>query len=1340
MTLAYYAKQHFFLPQLYQDPFGGKTAIAYDDFDLLVEQVTDAMGNVVKARNDYRVLQPDLVTDPNGNRSAVSFDVLGLVVGSAVMGKETGVNEGDSLEGFEPDLDDAAILAHVENPFANPHAVLGKASSRLIYDLFRYQKTSGSSNPQPSVVYSLGRETHAADLHIGELTSIQHRFTYSDGFGREIQRKIQAEPGDVDGIFAEKRWVGSGWTIFNNKGKPVRQYEPFFSDTHRFQFAKVEGVSPILFYDPLERVIATLHPNHTYGKVVFDPWRQETWDVNDTVHLTDPKLDPDVEDFFRRLPDVDYLPSWYEARKDGLFGPDAISSAAEKHAAEKAFEHRATPGVVHFDSLGRPFLSIADVGSDGQYETRMELDIESNTRTVIDHLGRAVMRYDYDLLGTAVHSKSMDAGERWTLLDVAGKPIHRWDSRGFELQSTYDELQRPTNLILRDGGGFKALVERTVYGESHPNPENANLRGRVFQQYDNAGIVTNEILDFKGNLLGVTRQLTVDYDAVPDWSANPALEQQVFRTSTIYDALNRPTTITTPDDSVILPTYSEANLLEHLKVYLKGANTPTIFVNDIDYNAKGQREFIEYGDGNVARTTYEYDPLTFRLTHLQTAHKTNRLQDLFYTYDPVGNVTRIRDDAQQTLFFDNAKIEPHADYTYDAIYRLTKAEGREHIGQTGTTLSALKPHYDHDDATRTGLVHPNEIGTMRRYTEHYLYDAVGNILQMIHSANGGNWTRHCEYAAANNHLMSSSLPNDSEIPPYLGKYTYDDHGNMISMPHLANIEWDFKDQIQWADLGGGGTAHYVYDGAGQRVRKVWKKSAGPTEEHIYLGGFEIFRQWDANGTMTLKRETLHITDDTQRVALVETRTEGDDGSAPQLIRYQFGNHLGSASLELNDHGDIIFYEEYYPYGSTSYQAVNKAIIAAAKRYRYTGKERDEETGLYYHGARYYASWLGRWTSADPAGMVDGVNVFAYVKGNPIVLTDPSGTQTVEEMARSPHGVRIVGVGGRDWGMELDAPPAGSYIIRPGMGRISTSAKPKSRSASKPSTPKKEAMQAEAPRKEKALSTSEYTEILQMTQPRYRYQEKTERLFAAIRLGGAALEGVGAALLLLAPEPTLGTKAGGLFLAYHAADTGSLAIVTMWTGKPTPTLTYELFSSASSKLGADPQLAHALGSAGNTTADVAAAGVSLSVMYRPLRLPDPTQRYPTSGFPPESHGSMTPGEKGYFSFASERYGIRIGNATEPFGSYWVLEGETGDLLQAMDFAEQLASKGRVSLSHEFAIRPTWSRVETVWVVKMPPTPTIIGPIGRQGLLPGGGMQQIIPRSNLQVVAGFPIGDF
>jgi RHS repeat-associated protein len=95
-------------------------------------------------------------------------------------------------------------------------------------------------------------------------------------------------------------------------------------------------------------------------------------------------------------------------------------------------------------------------------------------------------------------------------------------------------------------------------------------------------------------------------------------------------------------------------------------------------------------------------------------------------------------------------------------------------------------------------------------------------------------------------------------------------------------------------------------------------------------------------------------------------------------------------LELGDDAGIISYEEYFPFGATSYQAV-AARTDLPKRYRYTAKERDEESDLYYHGARYYAPWLGRWTACDPIGISAGVNLYRYVQNAPTKFIDPTGT-------------------------------------------------------------------------------------------------------------------------------------------------------------------------------------------------------------------------------------------------------------------------------------------------------------------------------------------------------------
>jgi len=1034
------ARGGFYLPCKVADPFGHTTVIDYDVHHLLATGTRDALGNRVTAVNDYRVLQPSLVTDPNRNRTAAVFDALAMVVATATMGK-AGENQGDVPENLDADPPLMDLQAFIADPQTHAKSLLGNATSRIVYDLGRYKRVN-----QPPLAAKLVRETHFHDPLPEDSLKIQISFSYSDGFGREVQRKIQAEAGDAperqaqlilpsgdvhvgdlirdalgNPVLADcqHRWVGSGRRVFNNKGKPVRQYEPFFSATHLYEPERDmtdTGVSPVLFYDPAERVIATLHPDHTYEKVLLDAWSQTTYDVNDTVACSgdqtgDPRTDPDIEgyvyEYFKNQPAA--WETWYAQRASNQMGD------AERDASQKASIHAGTPTVTHFDTLGRPLVTILHNKYERNGEvleerlcTRTELDVEGNQRVLRDAMiqsgdaqGRIVMRYDYDMLGNRIHQASMEAGERWSLNDVAGNPIRCWDSRLFLRRMTYDLLRRRNDLYVTENGAER-LAERIAYGEDQG--DGANHRTRVYQIFDGAGVITNVSYDFKGNLLESRRDLLHSYRQEVDWQLDPAADNGSFVGSTTYDAANRPLTVTSPDGSVSRSTYNEANLLNAVEVRLRGTAAFIGFVKNIDYDAKGQRTLIEYANG--VKTALTYDPLTSHLKHLKTTRPVGMngpasgifadpsvVQDIYHTYDPAGNIVRVEDAALETVVYSGQEVMPVSSYTYDALYRLIEAHGREHIGQTTSDFSPTNA--DYRDYPFAGYrVHPNDLHALRNYTERYEYDAAGSLRVMRHI---GEWQRAFDHGEESlieagkqsNRLTSTTVGNGLHRND---PYSYDAHGNMVTMPHLTEMIWDFEDQLREVDLGGGGTAYNVYDASGKRVRKIIESQSGALRtERIYFSGFEICRV-HSGSQAGLVRESLHVMDNKSRIAIVETRNDVDDGCPAQLIRYQFGNHLDSASVELDKDGALIAYEEYHPFGTTGFQTGRSSAEVSLKRFRYTGTERDRETGLYYHGARYYAPWLGIWTSVDPEGVADGLNTYQYARANPSSFLDTTGLQ------------------------------------------------------------------------------------------------------------------------------------------------------------------------------------------------------------------------------------------------------------------------------------------------------------------------------------------------------------
>ncbi|MBE9146936.1 hypothetical protein [Planktothrix mougeotii] len=311
-------------------------------------------------------------------------------------------------------------------------------------------------------------EKQETNQNQNENTPLQVAFEYSDGMGTVLVKKIQAEPETPDGLL---RWIATGKTILNNKGKPVKQYEPYFSlSGHRFEEPTEVGVTPILYYDAVGRQIRTEMPDGTYNRVAFSPWFMAAWDANDTV--------------------LEAGNSWYERYING--------TTEEQRAAQLAAIHANTPAVTYLDSLGREVVAIAHnkwqrdgIDINEKYVTFTKLDIEGKPLWIQDARGNRVMEYInrpsaetdfvpcYDIAGNLLFQQSMDGGDRWMLMDATGQPFYAWDynqqvmpdgsvtpepeSRYFH--TFYDALRRPKEQHLHINGGSLLVIEKFVYGD-----------------------------------------------------------------------------------------------------------------------------------------------------------------------------------------------------------------------------------------------------------------------------------------------------------------------------------------------------------------------------------------------------------------------------------------------------------------------------------------------------------------------------------------------------------------------------------------------------------------------------------------------------------------------------------------------------------------------------------------------------------------------------------------------------------------------------------------------------------------------------------------------------------
>ena len=1004
-----------------RDPLGHETLITPDDFWLLPAAVRDPADLTNIAKYNYRVGRPRSVTDPNDTTSHYRYHPLGLLDSTWL--------EGSASEGGTEERPEIAY----------------------VYDFHAFDRTRDDPEPQPICARTVSRVWHASNNVSDETIEARE---YSDGCGRLVQHRAQADelafgddagllvtspdgrpeavPGQVGGPAVgdhdAERVVVSGWQVYDNKGRVVEKYEPFFDSGWQYQPEEQarRGRRVAMFYDPRGQLIRIVNPDGSQRRILFGVPRDRS-DLDRVMHTP-------------------WVTNVYDENDLAVHSaaPDGGSLAGRAPAS-----HHDTPTLTVIDALGRTVCQLmhggADPAADGHL-TRTGYDVRGNVLTGIDEHGRTAFAATYDFADAPLRTVSIDAGTKVVVRDAAGNLVHSVDARDCVTRRTYDQLNRVTAVYARDRPGVGlSLREQLTYGDQVADQTKAladHRLGRPWRHLDEAGLLVAEAYDFAGRLTEQIRQVVSDTaiaSAEPaGWAANWAtrppksvLDRAEHRTSTRYDALGRPVEILAPVGPPgrrrrVVSVYGRSGALQSITVGDEQRQADAVpYVRLLSYNARGQRLLLAYGNGLMTR--YAYDPDTFRLTRLRTETATMAgdvwtgsgpvLQDLTYRYDLVGNVTSIEErttgcGVAGTAHGRNRLVR---NFGHDAFYRLTSATGR-----ACADIGVLRPL---DDVLPCGSypaapTQANAPDATAGYRESYDYDPAGNLVDLLYQVTTGpappRWHRRWgigdlpadqSVLATSNRLTSVTNGSVTPLP-----VRYDDAGNMTSQGESRTYTWDHAGRLtgfrEGAGSGASVIARYLYGADGQRVKKWVRRSNTPTfdESTVYIGTLWELHRWakQGGGQNTL----LHVRDGANRIAEIRSGPSRPRDASPEVM-YELADHLGSSTVTVDATGSWTNREEYFPYGETSFGAFTR------KRYRFAGMERDEESGLSYHGARYLAAPLSRWISPDPAGRVEGPNLYRAFRNSPVVYLDPTGktadvhgtesTDEVRKWAESEEG-------------------------------------------------------------------------------------------------------------------------------------------------------------------------------------------------------------------------------------------------------------------------------------------------------------------------------------------------
>jgi RHS repeat-associated protein len=553
-----------------------------------------------------------------------------------------------------------------------------------------------------------------------------------------------------------------------------------------------------------------------------------------------------------------------------------------------------------------------------------------------------ITRMAYDNLGRRTSLDNPDTGRTDVTYDLASNMISKVTAnlRAGQKQIVYGyDFNRLVSITYPD---FPANNVTYAYGaDGAPN----NRAGRITRITDQSGSEEH----FYGKLGELTREVkTINTNSGP----------ATYITLYTYDTWGRMQNMTYPDSEVLTYTYDAGGQVKSASGVKSGRTYN--YVSRMEYDKFEQRAFVQ--DGNGITTQYTYRPDNRRLSNLQAGQGNGNLfQNLGYSYDAVGNITSLVNDVPVAppSQFGGPTTQT---FIYDDLYRLTSANGTYRLSQNKT----------------------------RQYSMNMQYDDINNILSKAQTDEMRQNNQVIPLQRTSYTFPYAYTGDQPHAPTHIDNrtFTYDANGNQTGWTADNNgqrrtIVWDEENRLQSLS-DNGRTETYKYDAGGTRVVK-----RGPQGETVYVNPFFTMR----NGQIGTKNVFMG----NERVV---SKLMKQDPQVEERDRYFYHpDHLGSSNYVTDANGQVYEHLEYFPFGETW---VEEASNTQRAPYLFSSKELDEETGLYYYGARYYDPRTSAWQSPDPLLVSDPqeavklplvLSAYTYANQNPLIYTDPDGRQT-----------------------------------------------------------------------------------------------------------------------------------------------------------------------------------------------------------------------------------------------------------------------------------------------------------------------------------------------------------